>query len=87
MKLKSQYRLCFVVVFFPWRQTNPLEKSSKEKKKVLSVHLMDFMLGFYPQEVNVLANHDMPKPAILNTVCFLLLFLTGFVCFSVHVFL
>lgn len=48
---------------------------------------MDFMLGFYPQEVHVLANHDMPKPAILNTVCFLLLFLTGFVCFSVHVFL
>lgn len=72
MKLKSQYRLCFVVVFFPWRQHKPLEQSSKEKKKVLSVHLMDFMLGFYPQEVHVLANHDMPKPAILIKHCMLL---------------
>lgn len=33
---------------------------------------MDFMLGFYPQEVHVLANHDMPKPAILIKHCMLL---------------
>lgn len=66
------WKASFVVVFFPWRQHKPLEQSSKEKKKVLSVHLMDFMLGFYPQEVHVLANHDMPKPAILIKHCMLL---------------
>lgn len=72
MKLKSQYRLCFVVVFFPLATTQAFGTKLKGKKKVLSVHLMDFMLGFYPQEVMVSKNTNMPKPAILIKHCMLL---------------
>lgn len=61
-----------LLLFFSPGDNTSLWNKAQRKKKVLSVHLMDFMLGFYPQEVMVSKNTNMPKPAILIKHCMLL---------------